>query len=82
MVRFTVYTETGSVHQIDVPSMTYVRMKKGEKSNELRRDGEPIPIRFFAIGDVGEPLVMSLWLREDGAETIRTTSAIVRVVED
>lgn len=80
-MRYRIYTETGSVHEIDATAMSYVRLRAGVNSNEMRRDGEPIPVKFFVIGDAGERCVINLIVREDGIDTFRTTSPVIRVEE-
>lgn len=78
--RVRLYTETGSVHELDLKAGTYTRLRRGHASGTLRRDGEPIAMltASYAVGISG---VFTLQLREDGVKTVRQTSPIVRVEE-
>ena len=75
-----VTTENGSVYLIDLDRDTVTRTIVGHASTDLRRDGEEV--RFIRIPyppTIGRSFTMVLDLREDGSETIRTTSHVVDV---
>jgi hypothetical protein len=74
----TVYT-ANSIYKLDPANMTVVR---SNSIHEMRKDEEPVPMSFFAIGEIGEPLVMAIEVRDDGVGTIRTTSAITKIEHD
>lgn len=79
-MRRRIYTETGSVHELDTTAGTYVRLRVGTGSTELRRDGEPVPYEEF-FASVGYPAQILLRLREDGVKTWRSTAAVLSIEE-
>lgn len=80
-MRYTIHTETGSTHEIDTTAMTYVRLRVGPGSMELRRDGEPVPMKAYTLGKEGESCFFHLQIREDGVGTMRSTSPVTKVEE-
>lgn len=74
-----IFTATGSIHEIDYQSGTYVRLIGGFST--LRRDGEFVPLVRATRPVVGEPMIMLLRVREDGVLTTRMTSAVTRIEE-
>ena len=49
--------------------------------SELRKDGEYIHYRLVRPLVVGEPALFMLKLRDDGVETLRTTTPVERIEE-
>jgi hypothetical protein len=46
----------------------------------LRMDGEAIPFNFLAPLEIGKPAQFLLQIREDGVQTIRTTTDVLKIV--
>lgn len=75
-----IYTDTGSIYEIDPEANTVTRMHVGDESNELRRDGEAVRIiEMPEPPTVGQSLTMVLDVRGDGILTIRKTSPVTKV---
>lgn len=46
----------------------------------LRMDGEAIPFNFLAPLEIGKPAQFLLQIRDDGVQTIRTTTDVLKIV--
>ena len=46
----------------------------------LRMDNEAIPFEFLAPLEVGQPAQFLLQIRDDGVQTIRTTTDVLKVI--
>jgi hypothetical protein len=46
----------------------------------LRRDGQAIPFTLLAPLEVGKPAQFLLQIRDDGVQTIRTTTDVLNIV--
>jgi hypothetical protein len=46
----------------------------------LRMDGEAIPFSFLAPLEIGKPAQFLLQIRDDGVQTIRTTTDVLNIV--
>lgn len=46
----------------------------------LRKDGQAIPFDFLAPLEVGKPAQFLLQIRDDGVQTIRTTTDVLKIV--
>lgn len=75
------FTETGSIHEIDMKAGTYVRLQQGPDSLVLRRDGELMQLVRCTRPTLGERVELILRLREDGMLTNRTTAPVIRIEE-
>jgi len=49
---------------------------------KLRKDGEAIPFNFLKPLKVGEPAQFLLQIRDDGVQTARTTTNVVRIITE
>lgn len=76
-----VYTESGTIYEIDLEAMQVRRLLQGD-AGELRRDGQQMKLLSLHRVLVSHPMVMLLDLREDGVATIRTTSPVTRIEEE
>jgi hypothetical protein len=68
----------GSTYLLDRTSMTVLRLRRN--GDELRRDGEPLPLLRWPTPRVGWSMALELMVREDGAPTVRTTTPVVQVL--
>lgn len=81
-----VTTETGS-YIIDLEKETALRTPRKDVSAEdayaadLRRDGEEVRVISVITLKHEEPMVLLLDIREDGIETLRTTTNVQNVTE-
>lgn len=81
-----VQTET-AVYVLDTASEMLTRYRREvapegwPSASQLRRDGERIPYRMHPGKPlaVGEPAVFILQIRDDGVETVRTTTPVVSI---
>lgn len=46
----------------------------------LRMDGEAIPFSFLAPLEIGKPAQFLLQIRDDGVQTVRTTTDVLNIV--
>lgn len=46
----------------------------------LRMDGDAIPFQFLAPLEIGKPAQFLLQIRDDGVQTIRTTTDVLKIV--
>ena len=46
----------------------------------LRKDGEAIPFQFLAPLEIGKPAQFLLQIRDDGVQTVRTTTDVLKIV--
>lgn len=46
----------------------------------LRKDNEAIPFEFMAPLEIGKPAQFLLQIRDDGVQTIRTTTDVLNIV--
>lgn len=46
---------------------------------DLRMDGEAIPFSFLAPLEIGKPAQFLLQIRDDGVQTIRTTTDVLNI---
>ena len=46
----------------------------------LRMDGEAIPFQFLAPLEIGKPAQFLLQIRDDGVQTVRTTTDVLNIV--
>lgn len=89
-----VETET-AIYDLDLVAMTLRRHPRPEPVEvedsphtlpasvaALRKDGEGIPFNFLAPLEVGKPAQFLLEIRDDGVQTIRTTTDIVSIREE
>lgn len=74
--RWSIATETESVYVLDLTARTAVRVPARPN---LRRDYETLPLLAVEPVEVGRPLVMTLDLRGDGIDTVRTTSLVTQI---
>ncbi len=88
-----VETET-AVYVLDLPQLVLRRYPRDEalileeyghlapaRVEGLRRDGQAIPFNFLAPLEVGQPAQFLLQIRDDGIQTVRTTTNVVRIIE-
>ena len=47
--------------------------------DQLRKDGEFIPFNFLAPLEIGKPAQFLLSIRDDGVQTVRTTTNVVNI---
>lgn len=47
--------------------------------SHLRKDGEPIPYKHIGHLEVGKPAQFVLQIRDDGVETVRTTTHVTSI---
>ena len=46
----------------------------------LRKDGEAIPFQFLAPLEIGKPAQFLLQIRDDGVQTVRTTTDVIKLI--
>lgn len=86
IVALIVTTESGS-YVLDLEKETAIRTPRKDVTAEdvyaadLRRDNEEVKIISLVTLKIDEPMVMVLDIREDGIETIRTTTNVKEVTE-
>jgi len=74
-----VTTASGSRYRLDLNGMTATRYPDYVEDNELRNDAAECRLLGLTPPKIGEPLVMSLAIRDDGVPTIRTTNWITLI---
>jgi hypothetical protein len=92
VLRVIVETE-GAVYALDLAAMTLRRYPRDEvvvvedsphllpaAVAALRRDGESIPFNFLVPLEIGKPAQFLLQIRDDGVQTIRTTTDVLNIV--
>lgn len=81
-----VTTESGS-YIIDLEKETAIRTPRKDVdprevyTADLRRDNEEVKIIALKTLQYGEPMVMILDIRQDGVETLRTTTKVQEITE-
>lgn len=81
-----VFTETGA-YVLDMGAMTATRSVRkdaieGTAVALLRKDGEAIQLVSVDHLVVGEPMVLTLAIRDDGVLTERTTTIVQNIIYD
>jgi hypothetical protein len=86
LVALIVTTESGS-YVLDLEKETAIRSPRKDidatdvYAADLRRDNEEVKIISLITLKMDEPMVMVLDIREDGIETLRTTTNVQNVTE-
>lgn len=86
LVGLIVTTESGS-YVIDLEKETAIRTPRKDVTADdvyaadLRRDNEEVKVLSVITLKYDEPMVLRLDIREDGIETIRTTTKVQNVTE-
>ena len=79
---------TTAVYVIDTATKMLTRYRREEApddwpaSSHLRKDGESVPYSTMGTLRVGQPAQFLLQLRDDGVQTIRTTTPILAITGD
>lgn len=81
-----VQTQT-AVYVLDTASNVLTRHRREgatddwPPASQLRKDGEPVPYKLHPRMPltVGEPAVFILSIRDDGVETVRTTTPVISI---